>query len=237
MPKVLLIEDSEEYQILVSRTLAHLEVFVSASAESALDILARQEIDLILLDIHLPHRDGYSLLAELQSKDATKDVPVICLTGKSAVTDKVTAFSLGAEDYLVKPFDPLELRARVDSRLSKIHKKNERDTFLNIGNIEIDSGRHRVFLHHEGKRQEVELTQTEFKILFSLAKKPDHIFSRDFLLVSVWGEDARVLDRVVDTHVCSLRKKLVHSTPVIKSVPGIGYKLVPPDKVKAKKTA
>ncbi len=237
MTKVLLIEDAEEYQKIVLRTLPHLHVLCANDADEAIALVSKNDFDLILLDIHLPQRDGYSLLAEFQSKEETKDIPVICLTGKAGVTDKVTAFSLGAEDYLVKPFDPLELRARVDARLSRTKKTAVSETSLVVGPLEIDRSRHRTFLQEEQGRREVELTQTEFKILCCLAKRPDQIFTRDQLLVSVWGEDAKVLDRVVDTHICSLRKKLGRNSPTIKSVPGIGYKLLPVEKKASRSVA
>ncbi len=227
MQQILLVEDSEEYQKIVVRALNHYQIVCVENAEDALSRLEQTQFALILLDIHLPVRDGYSLLSEIQSNSETSSVPVICLTGKTAVTDKITAFSLGADDYIIKPFDPLELRARVDAKLNKTSKSKSSGNLLFINKLEISHNTHRVFVHEGSKKNEVELTQTEFKILSCLARRPDQAFSRDQLLVAVWGEDARVLDRVVDTHICSLRKKLGPEGSFIKAVPGIGYKIQP----------
>lgn len=151
---------------------------------------------------------------------------MICVTGKTEVTDKITAFSLGAEDYLVKPFDPLELRARVDAKLKNFTNREEKHSSLKVSNIEINLSTHSVTLVDSEERYEINLTQTEFKILVCLARRPEQVFTRDQLLVSVWGESARVTDRAVDTHVCALRRKIHEGDLSIRSVPGIGYKLV-----------
>ncbi len=123
MSRILVVEDSEEYQRIVKRTLSHHDVHCVFSADDVWPLLDQDDVELILLDIHLPRRDGFSLLEELQSKERTREIPVMFLTGKSSITDKVTAFSLGAVDYIVKPFDPIELRARVDARLTRGRRK------------------------------------------------------------------------------------------------------------------
>jgi two-component system phosphate regulon response regulator PhoB len=200
-------------------------VEIASNADEALFLLKKENFHLILLDIGLPGKDGYALLADLQSLRYVKDIPIICLTGKTNITDKITAFSLGVDDYLVKPFDPLELRARVDAKLIRTYKNAEEKSISRVGNLEINHNTHRVFIVVDKQKHEAVLTQTEYKILSVLARRPEQIFSRDQLLVAVWGEDARVTDRVVDTHVCSLRKKLGDKAPLIKAVAGVGYKL------------
>lgn len=225
MQKILFVEDSEEYQKIVSRTLGHLDVVCAADTQAAWEQLQRHHVDLILLDIQLPGKDGYSLLTELQSHPEFSSIPVMCLTGRSAVTDKITAFSLGAEDYIVKPFDPLEFRARIDARLTRVRQGMEKSQKIVVGALEIDQARHRVWIQGtEDGTREITLTQTEFKLLTCLARRPDQIYSRDQLLVAVWGEDADVLDRVVDVHICSLRKKIGGAFSIL-SVTGFGYKL------------
>ncbi len=224
VPQILLVEDSEPYQKVVIRSLSHCDVRIAGTVDEALAMLGQSEFDLILLDISLPKRDGYSLLSELKAGPSGEVPPVICLTGKTDVTDKVTAFSLGADDYLVKPFDPIELRARVDSKLSKRNRNQQKTATIHAGNIEIDSSRHRVFINESGNKVEVLTTQTEFKLLAYLAKSPGRAYTRDQLLVAAWGEDADVLDRVVDVHLCSLRKKLKNQSHCIQAVPGIGYR-------------
>lgn len=224
MSRLLVVEDSEEYQRIVKRTLSHHDVHCVATADEVWPVLEQDDVELILLDIHLPRRDGFSLLEELQSNDKTRDIPVMFLTGKSSITDKVTAFSLGAVDYIVKPFDPIELRARVDAKLTRGRRKKTAEEKITVGPLEIDQSRHRVWIHGGTAPKEVHLTQTEFKLLCCLGRRPEQVFTRDHLLVSVWGEDAKVLDRVVDVHICSLRKK-IGGARLIQSVSGIGYKL------------
>src|SRR5262245_23326752 len=125
MYQILLVEDAEEYQKIVTRALGQHRVTCVSTVDDALCSLKENEFDLILLDINLPKRNGYSLLSELQATPLERPIPVLCLTGKSEITDKVTAFSLGADDYIVKPFDPIELKARVDAKLTKFRRLAE----------------------------------------------------------------------------------------------------------------
>ena len=225
MFQILAVEDTEEFQKIILRTLGDYTVRCCSSAEEASQVIRNRNFDLIIIDINLPQRDGYSLLTELQSNEETSKIPVLCLTGRTEMTDKVTAFSLGADDYITKPFDPIELRARVDLRLKKSLRQSDRVTTTKIGDLEIDHARHRVTINTQTENFEPEITQTEYKLLCHLARRPDQVFTRDQLLVSVWGEDAKVLDRVVDVHVCLLRKKIEKSSLKIKAVSVVGYKL------------
>ena len=224
MADILIVEDSEEYSKLLVRTMSDHKTVCSGTVDDALIQLRNRSFDLILLDITLPGRSGYELLSEMQSIRLDEPTPVICLTGRTEVTDKVTAFSMGVEDYVVKPFDPIELRARVESKLKKSSRRRDERVTQHDG-LEVDHDRHRVLLTEPGAESvEIDLTQTEFKLLCCLMKKPDQVFSRDQLLVAAWGHDARVLERVVDVHLCSLRKKLKTYSVHIKAVPGLGYK-------------
>jgi DNA-binding response OmpR family regulator len=224
MKRILLVEDMPEFQKLVKRTLDHCSVTAVGNVREALSQIQKSNFDLILLDINLPQDSGYTLLSELRSAKILEQVPVICLTSKSEISDKLTAFSLGAQDYLVKPFDPLELRARVDIKIKS--DLNRSPTFLRSGGLEIDLATHRVF-DLDRTRAEVKLTQTEFKLLCTLAKAEGRVLTRDQLLVAVWGEDARVNDRAVDVHLCGLRKKLSHKGSFVESVTGVGYRFTP----------
>jgi DNA-binding response OmpR family regulator len=228
MHKILLVEDSIPFQKIIIATLGHHQVICASSVAEALDALKEQEFELILLDIHLPDRDGYSLLSELQSDLKSFSIPVICLTGKNEVTDKVTAFSLGADDYIVKPFDPIELKARVEGKLKKSRRSKETMSVHFAGPLEIDHRHHRVTLHEGTQNLELSLTQTEFKLLSHLATHPDQVLTRSQLLMAAWGKNTNVLERVVDVHLCSLRKKLGSQAQSIKALPGVGYKFVLP---------
>jgi DNA-binding response OmpR family regulator len=223
--RILAVEDSMEFQILIMRTLGEYQVVCVATVDEAESKLRNESFDLILIDINLPGRDGYSLLSGIQGNNELAEIPVLCLTGRTAVTDKIAAFSLGADDYLTKPFNPLELKARIEAKLKKVGRQKKKDLLILVGDIEIDLSRHRVATIDNSKRNEINLTQTEFKILVCLARRPEQIYSRDQLLVAAWGEDARVLDRVVDTHICTIRKKMHSKNFAIKAVTGLGYKL------------
>lgn len=227
MYHILLVEDSVEYQKIIQHTFPMHKVTTMEDVDSALHFLKNTNCDLILLDIGLPKKNGYSLLSELQSLPHLSGIPIICLTGKTEITDKTTAFSLGADDYIVKPFDPIELRVRVDGKLNKSNRQKSKADVTVLGALEINHGLHKASLHTNGAPREIHLTQTEFKLLVCLVRRPEQVFSRDQLLVAAWGESAKVLDRAVDVHVCSLRKKLLNYGGCVKSVPGVGYKFVP----------
>lgn len=196
------------------------ETVCVATAGEAWSELRNREIDLVLLDTGLDGKDGYALLAEMQADHEIREIPVICVSGLLNLTDKVTAFTLGADDYIVKPFDPIELKARVSSKVRRYKRRIEAPC-LCVGAIEIDQSRHCVSVQN----REVTVTQTEFKLLCALARHPNRVYTRDQLLVAVWGEKADVLERVVDVHLCSLRRKLGPVSHYVKAVPGIGYKL------------
>ena len=221
---LLIVEDSKIFQKLLQRSLApHRMTFVE-TVDEGMRVLRNTQIDLILLDITLPGRDGYSMLGELQSLPEFENIPVICLTGKTEVSDKITAFTLGADDYIVKPFEPLELRARVEGRLAKVARKRETLSVTRIGDLEVDLTAHRASVVTDGEKSTLSLTQTEFKLLCCLVRRPDQVFTRDQLLVAAWGEDANVLDRVIDVHVSALRRKLGRLGDSIEAVPGLGYR-------------
>lgn len=234
---ILLVEDSEEFQKIIVRTISHHKVDCAISVEQALDFLSQKNYDLILLDITLPGKSGYSLLAEMQSKNPEETPPIICLTGRKEVHDKVAAFSLGADDYMVKPFDPIELRARVDAKLNKHAQKKESSKNIIVGSIEIDPATCRVRVTTENSKQEVHLTQTEFKLLMCLARRPDQVYTRAQLIQTAWGDNVNVLDRVVDVHLCSLRKKMGEQSHFVKSIPGVGYKLTAERRSNTRKSA
>lgn len=189
----------------------------------ARNYLRHQIPALILLDIGLPDGNGLELCAELQGESPTREIPIIFLTGQGEVAHKVTAFAMGAEDYLVKPFSPLELKARLEARLKKLQNKNGSGSTICRGMLEIDAATQRVFRLEGSIRVAISLTPKEFKLLFHLARFEDRVFSRDQLLTLAWT-DAQVYDRTVDTHISAIRKKLGHLSEYIESISGEGYR-------------
>jgi two-component system phosphate regulon response regulator PhoB/two-component system alkaline phosphatase synthesis response regulator PhoP len=169
----------------------------------------------------LPDVDGFEICKHLKKNNEWENIPIIILTAKEDETDKVLGLELGADDYVTKPFSPRELVARVRAVLRR--KAAEPKTALvEIGGIiTIDSDKHEIKLL--GKL--IDLTSTEFKILYFLASKPGWVFSRDKILDYLWGQEKAVVDRTIDVHIRHLREKLGEYGNIIKNVRGIGYKL------------
>jgi DNA-binding response OmpR family regulator len=229
MSRILLVDDSPEYEIVVRKALARpgLDVEVAANARDAMVALLSDPLPrLILLDITLPDRDGLQLYADLQADERLTSIPVIFLTGHGELANKLTAFSLGADDYLVKPIQPLELKARVEAKLRKLEIKADQENFIVRGPIRLKLDSQRVEIARDGVFQEVKLTPREFKLLLCLAKNEERVLTRDQILNTVWGTGSEVLDRTVDAHVSALRKKLGPAAGCIESVLVTGYRFV-----------
>jgi DNA-binding response OmpR family regulator len=225
MEKVLLIEDSLDSQVLVRRTLAsRCRIDCAASGNEARSLLKNGNYDLILLDVSLPDVDGFSLIGEIRESREHAETPVVFLTGKSELTDKVLGFSLGADDYVVKPFEPLELRARIDAKLNLLQARRLGRESLRRGPFRIDLPSQRAYLNDGSAERELGLTPLEFKLLIYLARNEERVISREQLLESVWGGATHVLDRVIDRHVSTLRQKLGSGARCIETVPGSGYR-------------
>lgn len=179
--------------------------------------------DLTLLDIMLPGIDGLEICRMLKNKGKTSNMPIIMLTAKGTEADVVVGLELGADDYVVKPFSPRELIARVKSVMRRYANKQNDDDIIKVGPVAINTQRYEV--HVDSKK--VELTTTEFKILECLAEGRGRVFTRDQLLKKkrLWGDDKLVYDRTIDVHVKNLRDKLGPAGHMIKTVRSIGYKL------------
>ncbi|MGZ3722470.1 MAG: response regulator transcription factor [Bdellovibrionales bacterium] len=225
MRNMLVIEDNAEMRILVEAALDEYQLTFSSTLKEAKEALLKKKFEMILLDLGLPDGDGLKFLAELSGQPETKDIPVIVLTGKSETVNKVMAFSIGAEDFVSKPFDPLELKARVAAKLRKSEKAQQLSEVLRIGDLKIDVLKQKVWINRSASDAEaVELTSLEFKLLLNFVRAPERVFTRDYLLTEVWGMNVSVTDRTVDTHVGHLRKKLAHSRTKIETVIGSGYR-------------
>ncbi len=181
---------------------------------------------LLLLDLMLPDIDGFEICRQLRAKPDLASIPIIIITARSAETDKVVGLGLGADDYVVKPFSPRELVARVKAvlrRTGRYDTDNEKEQErIQIGDlVSIDTQKYEVLV--EGAR--VDLTATEFRILQLLASRNGWVFSREKILTHLWGSDKMVLDRTVDVHIKHLREKMGKAGALIKNMRGVGYKL------------
>ncbi len=224
--RVLVVEDDRKTAELVKLYLerAGYTVAVAHDGGTALEKMRQEEFDLVVLDIMLPGMDGLSVCRQVR---LDSDVPVIMLTARVAESDRLQGFDSGADDYVVKPFSPRELVARVQAIL----RRSSRDELL-TGPPEVTHGKLTVdFRAGEARLGEskLRLTPTEFRILAALAREPGKVFSRGELIEKALGLDYRGFDRTLDVHILNLRRKLKEAEPsadrYIRTVYGMGYKL------------
>jgi len=216
--KILVIDDEESILDLIRMNLIleNYEVVTATDGKSGMAILKKEKPDFIILDIMLPDTDGFSVLQEIRNTD--RDIPVIMLTAKNQINDKLTGLHLGADDYITKPFDSREVILRIkaiEKRMDRSESLSETPDF-----IKIDLSGRRVFIDGEEKY----FTKKEFEIINLFAKNPNIVFSRDALLEKIWGYDVPVDTRAVDMLIQRVRKKMgIHGEKII-SLYGIGYK-------------
>ncbi len=217
--KIFIIENDQAIAQLININL-HLEGFetaVFADAESGFEMIEKEKPDLILLDIMLPGMSGF----ELQSRIRELRIPVIFLTARTSLQDRLLGLELGGDDYITKPFDNRELILRIKAVLRRVTAKNEREKEITIGPFRLII--HQRFFYVEGKT--VELTPTEFEIIKLFMKNYRRVFSREELLELVWGFEYHGDTRTVDMHIQRLRKKLGKHKESIKTIYGVGYQL------------
>ena len=178
--------------------------------------------DLIVLDLMLPDADGFDVCKDLKKNEQFANIPIIMLTAKGDETDRVLGLEFGADDYVVKPFSPRELVARVKAVLRRGKVKEEAKQIIEIGKmLKIDLLKVKVLVNEKI----VDTTSTEFKIIKLLSSRIGWVYSRNQILDHLWGNDKIVVDRTIDVHIRNLRKKLGDAGKFIKNVRGIGYKM------------
>jgi len=222
---ITIVDDEEDIVELVGHHLKR-EGFKVKEFHNGRDFLSFLESvvpDLAVLDIMLPGIDGLEICRMLKSKTSTSSVPIIMLTAKASEADIVVGLELGADDYIVKPFSPRELVARVKTVLRRTTAIEDQGNVIRIGPLVVNTEKYEVSV--EGNK--LNLTTTEFKILEVLAEGKGRVFTRDQLLKKkrLWGDDKLVYDRTIDVHIKNLREKLGIAGNMIKTVRSIGYKL------------
>ncbi len=188
-------------------------------AEALWQQLAKEQPELILLDIMLPDEDGISILKKLRAAPSTADVPVILATAKGTEFDKVIGLDLGADDYLAKPFGMMEMVSRVRAVLRRAVK--DESPALSLGALYLNPSTHMAMVDGES----VELTYKEFEMLYMLMSNPGRVFTRQHFLTSIWDQDYDGETRTVDVHIRNLRQKLGKCGDYINTVRGVGYKM------------
>jgi two-component system phosphate regulon response regulator PhoB len=221
-PRILIIEDERALTDVLSYNLQRegYEPIVANDGQEGLRKAQTLLPDAVLLDLMLPVRNGLEVCRELRSGDRTRTLPIIMLTAKAEETDQVVGFSLGADDYVTKPFSVKVLMERIKALLRRREADGEKTDVVDHMNVRIDRLRHRAYV--EGK--ELDLTPTEFRLLESLLRQPGRAFTRAQLMDAAIGEGAIVLERTIDVHVKSLRRKLGPAGEYIETVRGVGYR-------------
>ncbi|MDR4359427.1 response regulator transcription factor [Bacillus anthracis] len=215
---ILIVDDDQDIVRFMNVNLMQegFKVFSAYNGEEALEIINNNSIQLAILDIMMPQMDGIELCRRIREKHS---LPIIFLSAKSSDVDKVVGFSMGADDYIVKPFSPGELIARMEAVLRR-YTKQEQQEEIQFGPILINEKSRKI----EADGEPISLTVKEFDLLYFLCQHTGQVFSREQLLEKVWGYDYAGSTRTVDTHVKTMRLKLGEGGNYIQTVWGVGYK-------------
>lgn len=213
------VEDDEDISLIINKTLTK-QGFTVKSFENGKKILEQFKLetpDIVLLDLMLPDMSGSDIIKKIRSNQKYDNVHIIVVSAKHMTMDKVENLDLGADDYIEKPFDLLELMSRVEAHARRLRKSN----LIKIGDIELDVAKRECIYQNKP----VDLTVKEFDILLLLAKNAPNVLSRDQIFEEIWNTNQIVESRSLDMHIKTLRSKLNDDGKLIKSIYGIGYKL------------
>lgn len=224
--KILLVEDSPEVRLLVSAILgSQYQLTISDSVKETKELILKNEFDLIILDIELTDGDGYQVCTWIKGQPETLDIPVVFLTNRSTPTDKVLGFSIGADDYIAKPIEPLEFKARVDTRIKANDRRKNRIESFTVGPFRVEIATSTIYMNTDGSGEKsLDLTHKEYKLLVYFLQNKNLTLSRQQILDKVWERSINVTDRTVDSHVHAIRKKIGRFSSQIESVPKEGYR-------------
>lgn len=212
--RVLIVDDEEK----ITNVLASYfekngdHTYIAHTGESTIQIVDQVPIDMIILDLMLPDMAGEAICQYVKSNC---DIPVIMLTAKISIDDKVKGFKMGADDYVVKPFHPKEILVRAERLLPDSQRKQ----IITLGQLEYHKGERKIVINH----QSIQFTPHEFSILLLLAENPKRVFSRDDIIQKIFGFDSDINPRIVDQHIKNIRKKMKED--YIQTVFGLGYKI------------
>jgi two-component system phosphate regulon response regulator PhoB len=229
--KILIIEDDRSLSDVLSYNLkqAGYEVHVASDGLDGINQARLKTPDLILLDIMLPVVDGHDVCRRLKSDPTTRDIQIIMLSAKSEETDELIGFSIGADDYVAKPFSLKVLLERIKVLRRRATPETTHESTAVVQGVSVDRTRHRAMV--DGKA--LQLTRSEFRLLDTLIRQPGRVFQRADLIDAALGEDTMVMERTIDVHIRALRRKLGNYADVIETVRGVGYRFRDTDKVVA----
>ncbi|WP_372994958.1 response regulator transcription factor [Lutispora sp.] len=218
--KILLVEDEAKMRELIRIAFKkeNFETYEAVDGKQALNIIKNFHFDIVILDIMLPEIDGWTVCREIRKGS---DIPIILLTARGEEFDKLFGFELGADDYIVKPFSPRELVARVKALLRRAENRSvETTSIIDLGDITINTLSREVKV--DGKS--ISFTNKEYELLLFLSTNQNIVFTREQLLLKVWGYDQYGDPRTVDTHIKRIREKLGSKSSCITTIWGVGYK-------------
>lgn len=222
MARILVIEDEPDIQQVLDYNLREKghKVFIAGGGKQGLEIAREKRPDLVLLDLMLPDIPGTEVCKTLKTDPALKNTQVVMLTAKGEEIDRVVGFEVGADDYVVKPFSVRELVLRIRSLLRRANRVEGEPSLIRFGRLKIDRDAHRAWVDDA----EIGLTALEFRLLHAFVSRRGRVQTRDALLSDVWGIEADVTTRTVDTHVKRLREKLGDAGMYIETLRGVGYR-------------
>lgn len=224
-PLIVVVEDEQAIQDVIAYNLRRegYEVLLAGHGNEGLALIQSKRPALAILDLMLPGIDGLSICQQLRADPKTRSIPLMILSAKEEESDIVIGLSLGADDYLAKPFSPREMLARVKALLRRANtSRSVSDDYIQVGPLAIDFSRFEAKL----SGQPLKLTATEFKLLAELAGHPGRALTREHLLNRAVGDAVVVVDRNIDVHIRSVRKKLGDQAAMIETVRGLGYRFV-----------
>lgn len=226
--RILVIDDDASISKLLSDVLTEegFSVTTASCGEEGIKKVRQSKPNLVILDLRLPDMDGFQICQTLKKDKSVSSIPIIMLTVKSTKSSTVAGLEMGADDYIVKPFNQEELVARVKTVLRRASGGEKVEEILEYGDIRLNLDKHTVFM----KGKEIDLTPMEFNLLHILIKKKGHVLNRNFLLETVWGYEYFGTTRTVDVHIGRLREKLGPLGEKIETVEGVGYKLIDEEK-------
>lgn len=221
--KILIVDDEKDIVEFLKYNLENngFEVITAFNGKVALDKINEMP-DLIILDVMMPVLNGYEVCRFIRSNQKYSKIPIVFLTAKVDEVDELRGLELGADDFMQKPISPNKLIARVNSNLRKSKEENYEEIRIEAGPLIIDKEKFLVLFNNK----EIFYPKKEFAILAHLAARPGKVFTREDILASVWGENVLVVDRTVDVHIRKIREKLGSNSEIIKTIKGVGYKLV-----------
>ena len=220
---ILIVDDSAVCAKLASQAVSKFGTpSVISEIKEAMSAIHEKHWDLVILDIHLGNANGFHVFEEMQKHPNLKNIPVIFVSGDGEISQKSMAFSLGADDYIVKPFNFLELQMRVGRTLKRLNQQQE---YIEVSCFKLST--HQMYFEILGEKatEKIDLSPKEYQLLKFFMENPNQIFTRQQLLDKIWGNDVYITDRTVDTHIYSLRKKMGDQSHYLVSARSWGYQL------------